>query len=137
MIDNIEEYLSLKGKFENQVLSNISFINQCEGWVESYSDGRMRLNDSLRILKFECMQNNVLTLDEYNHMSMFLERLFFLEDDSFMSDAIYLRQDEEIHKKLEKAKKDLEEAYQILCSSFVGYYDFSLSYQKRSRFFFA
>ncbi len=137
MIDNIEEYLSLKGKFENQVLSNISFINQCEGWVESYSDSRMGLKDSLRILKFECMQNNVLTLDEYNQLSILLEKLFFLEEDSFMSDAIYRRQDDEIHQKLEKAKKDLEEAYQILCSSFVGYYDFSLSYQKRNRFFFA
>ncbi len=137
MIDNIEEYLSLKGKFENQVLSNISFINQCEGWVESYSDSRMGLKDSLRILKFECMQNNVLTLDEYNQLSILLEKLFFLEEDSFMSDAIYRRQDEEIHQKLEKAKKDLEEVYQILCSSFVGYYDFSLSYQKRNRFFFA
>ncbi len=137
MIDNIEAYLSLKGKFETQVLSNISFINQCEGWVESYPDGRMSLRNSLRVLKFECMQNNALTLDEYHQMSSLLEKLFFLEEDSFMSNAIYLRQDGKIHEKLEEAKKDLEEAYQILCSAFVGYYDFSISYQKRSRFLFA
>ncbi len=137
MIDNIEEYLSLKGKFENQVLSNISFINQCEGWVDSCSVDGMTLQDSIRILKFECMQNYVLTLEQFRQLSMLLERLYFLEEDSFMSDAIYLRQDFKIHEKLEEAKKDLEEAYHILCTSFVGYYDFSISYQKRNRFFVA
>jgi hypothetical protein len=116
-------YLKLRTNLRG-ILSNIEFIDMCDGWSDYFHCTKGTLPYYDRILKCECYDASVINSYQYGKATELLGSLFFLMDEDYMLYVSLNDNDEKLSKSLCQTEDMISDLNELLAISFQGFYDF-------------
>ncbi len=118
MNDNIELYFQVRSEFENKILSPISYRDLCNNWTLQEDMEKGTLSFYQGILRCECYEAGLLEEDVYFFVSKLLDRLYYLEDSTFLSEVDRHRDDASYRERLNDSLFLLRRGSQVLKEAF-------------------
>lgn len=114
MNDNIELYFQVRSEFENKILSPISYRDLCNNWTLQEDMEKGTLSFYQGILRCECYEAGLLEEDVYFFVSKLLDCLYYLEDNTFLSEVDRHRDDASYRERLNHSLFLLRRGSQVL-----------------------
>lgn len=114
MNDNIELYFQVRSEFENKILSPISYRYLCNNWTLQEDMEKGTLSFYQGILRCECYEAGLFDEDVYFFVSKLLDCLYYLEDNTFLSEVDRHRDDASYRERLNHSLFLLRRGSQVL-----------------------